>query len=270
MKAGISSWSYRFYFDPGKTDLLSFLDDIKKQGAEAFEIFPSYVDKADPAGHLKKIAEKAKKLGLEISSLIAANDFARPTAAERAEQVARFKAWIEGAAGAGIGRMNVFTGYHVNGQDPEMEAARVIDAYREVAPLAEKHKILLCIENHSSVRSDGDGLMWLIQAIGSPCMRTNPDPTNFLPNFKLVDEKGREKIYQETEKIAPLMGNAHLKVSTFDASGNAEFVDVKRALKIFKTAGYDGPVVLEYNGVGDPVDSMAKGVAQLKKVFKEI
>lgn len=270
MKAGISSWSYRFYFDQGKTDLLSFLDDIKKQGAEAFEIFPSYVDKADPAGQLKKIAEKAGKLGLEISSLIAANDFARPAAAERAEQVDRFKKWIEGAAGAGITRMNVFTGYHQNGQDPDMEAARVIDAYREVAPLAEKHRILLCIENHSTVKSDGDGLMWLIQAIGSPSMRTNPDPTNFLPNFKLLDEKGRERIYQETEKIAPLMGNAHLKMSTFDSQGNAEFVDVARVLKIFKAHGYDGPVVIEYNGQGDPVDSMAKGVSQLKRLFKQL
>ena len=40
-------------------------------------------------------------------------------------------------------------------------------------------------------------------------------------------------------------------------------------LGIFKAAGYDGHVVLEYYGKDDPRESMRKGVAQLKRLFRE-
>ncbi|MHC4248001.1 MAG: sugar phosphate isomerase/epimerase family protein, partial [Planctomycetota bacterium] len=173
MKASISAWSYRSLMqgEGAEMDLLSFLDEVKRQGADGFEIFPAYVDAARPAEHLKEVMAKAKTLGLDVSTLIAGNDFARAKAAERAEQVDEMKAWIEAAAAAGIPRMNVFTGYHQPGQDPTMETMRVIDSYREVMPLAEEKGITLCIENHSSVHPDADGLLAIIRAVGSDRLR---------------------------------------------------------------------------------------------------
>ncbi len=270
MKASVSSWSYRSLITAGQMDLLGFLDEVKELGAVGFEIHPRYVDEADPAGHLKRVMEKATKLGLEVSSLIAGNDFARPTAVERAEQVERVKRWIDAASAAGIARMNVFTGYHQPGGDPVIEFMRVVDSYREVAPLAEEKDVLLCIENHSSVHPDADGILAIIRAVGSPCMRTNPDPTNFCRGFRMLDDKASEAIYTETEKVAPLTANAHLKVNEFDEAGDAKFVDVERLLKIFKAAGYDGHVVLEFYGKENPRDSMAKGVAQLERLFGRV
>lgn len=270
MKASISSWSYRSLIGEGKMDLLGFLDEVRDLGAGGFEIFPRYVDEDRPAEHLKEVMAKAGPLGLEVASLIAGNDFARPAAAERAEQVEGMKRWIEAAAAAGIPRLNVFTGYHLPGQDPTMECMRVIDSYREVAPLAEEKGMLLCIENHSSVHPDADGILAIIRAIGSPCMRTNPDPTNFCRGFTELDDRAREVIYTEAEKVASLTANAHLKVNEFDEEGNAKFVDVERLLKIFKAAGYDGHVVLEFYGKENPRESMAKGVAQLKRVFEKV
>jgi len=270
MKTAISTWSYRWTFDKQGMDILSFVDEVKRQGAEGFEIYPSYIDQDDRAGHLTKVVEKARSLGLSTPSLIAGNDFARPTAAERAREVENMIRWVDAASAAGITIMNVFTGHHAQGQDPIMDAMRVIDGFREVAPVAEKRGVLLCVENHSSVHPDADGIMAIIRGIGSPCMRTNPDPTNFCPGFTQRDERGREVIYRETEKIAPLTANAHLKINTFDADGNAEFVDVPRILGIFKGAGYDGNVILEYFGEGDPSESVAKGVAQLKRLFAEM
>lgn len=270
MKVGISAWSYRWFFNDGKMTYPKFLDEVKRKGADGFEIFPHYLDQRNPAKHLKEIAKKAKRLKLEISSLIAANDFARPTAAERAAEVEKMKMWINAAADAGIKRLNVFTGYHHDGQDPTMETMRVIDAFREVAPLAEKRKVLLCIENHSSVHRDADGLLSIIRAVGSPMMRTNPDPTNFCPGYRTLDEKAREVIYTETRKFAPLMSNAHLKISDFDEKGDAKFVDALRVLRIFKRAKYTGLVVLEYAGQGDPRDSITKGIAQLQRLFRKL
>ena len=247
-----------------------FLDEIKRKGADGFEIFPQYLDRRSPAKHLNEIMKKAKRLKLQVSTLITTNDFARPAAAERAEEVEKMKMWIEAAAAAGIKRLNVFTGYHRDGQDPTMETMRVIDSFREVTPLAEKRKTLLCIENHSSVHRDADGLLSIIHSIGSPAMRSNPDPTNFCPGYRALDERARKVIYSETEKFAPLMSNAHLKISDFDEKGDAKYVDVLRVLRIFKRAGYNGQVVLEFAGQGDPRDSIEKGIAQLRRLFRKL
>lgn len=270
MKVGISAWSYRWFFNDGKMTYPKFLDEVKRKGADGFEIFPHYLDQRKPAKHLKEIMKKAGRLRLQVSTLIAANDFAHATAAERAEEVQKMKMWIEAAADAGIKRLNVFTGYHRDGQDPTMETMRVIDSFREVAPLAQKRKVLLCIENHSSVHRDADGLLSIIHSIGSPVMRANPDPTNFCPGYRTLDEKARKVIYSETAKFAPLMSNAHLKLSEFDEKGDAKYVDVLRVLRIFKRAGYTGQVVIEFAGQGDPRDSIAKGIAQLRRLFRKL
>jgi len=269
MLVSISSWSYRKWFNDGKCDLLSFLDEVKRQGADGFEIFPRHVDQDDPGGHLKRVAAKARELGLEISAVIAGNDFARPLASERAEQVERMKDWIVYTAEAGVRRMNTFTGYHTSGEDPFMEACRVIDAYREVAPVAEEHGVLLCVENHSSVCADADSLLRIIHAVDSPALRTNPDPTNFVPEFRVRSERAREQIYSETDKFARLMSNAHLKIGEFTEDGDHAHADVRRLLDIFRSVGYDDHVVLELYLQDDPVEPVAKGIALLRRLLAE-
>ncbi|MGD2174912.1 MAG: sugar phosphate isomerase/epimerase family protein [Candidatus Brocadiaceae bacterium] len=265
MLASISSWSYRSLFEEGATDLLSFVDEVHRQGADGLEIFPRHVNPDDPAGHLSEVARKAGSLGLEVSAVIAANDFARPLATERAEQVERMEEWIRHTASAGIERMNTFTGYHTSGDDPLMEVHRVIDAYREVMPLAEQRDVVLCIENHSSVCRDADGVLAVIRAVGSPNLRTNPDFTNFVQDFRNRSERSLEAVYTETEKVAPLAANAHLKVGDFTDEGEHAYVDVGRLIGILRETGYDGHVALEYYGRDDPVEACAKGIALLRR-----
>jgi sugar phosphate isomerase/epimerase len=266
MKASLSSWSFRVPFGKGQMDLLGFVDEAKRLGADGLEILPSHVRTDDPAGHLKQLADKARALGMEIASVIAGNSFSCRTAGERAEQVERMKRWIVAAASAGIGRLNTFTGYHTPGDDPLMEYYRVIDSYREVCATAQEHGVLLCIENHSSVASDADGMLSIIRAVGSPALRTNPDPSNFVRDFTAQDERKREAIYTETARIAPLASNAHLKVADFTDDGEHAFLDTRRIMDIFRQAGYDGHVVLEIYGPGeDPAATSAKGLALLRR-----
>jgi len=265
MKVSISSWNYRVLLQEGRMDLLGFVADVKRLGADGLEIFGPHLDPADAGGHLEKVVDKARSLGLDISSLIAANDFALPAAADRAEQVEHMKAWIGHAAAVGIGRLNTFTGHHTAGQDPFMEAWRVIDAYREVMPLAEQHDLLLCIENHSGVCRDADGLLWLIRQVGSDNLKTNPDVTNFVPEFPRRGERAMEAVYTETQKLMPLAANVHLKVGDFTAEGEHAYVDVPRLIAIFRDAGYDGHIVLEAYGDNDHIQSCVRGLAMMRK-----
>lgn len=267
MKISISSWSYRKWFTEKRCDLLSFLDEVKRQGADGFEIFPRHVDQTDPAGHLAAVMEKAKRLELSVSALIAGNDFAMPKVKDRAAQVVAMVNWIHLANSVGITHINVFTGYHRPGEDPAMERCRVVDCFREVIPEAETKDVTLCLENHSSVHPDADGLLWIIRAVGSVRLRTNPDPTNFLPHFTDLPETAREVIYTETEKIAPLMANAHMKIRDFTPNGEHKHVNVKRLLDIYHKNGYDGHIVLEYFGQDDPAEPNRRGVELLRRLL---
>lgn len=268
MKACISSWSYRKWFDEGRCDLLGLLDEAARLKADGLEVFPAHVDEDRYAEQLKEVARRARAMKLEVTSLIVGNDFAVPAAAARAEQVEKMTRAILAAAGARIKRLNVFTGHHTAGQDPAMEAARVIDGFREVCPLAEKKRVLLCLENHSSVARDVDGLLWIIRSIGSRAMRTNPDPTNFCPRFSERSEAEREVIYASAEQYAPNAANAHLKIRDFTRSGEHAHCEVGRLAKIFRQARYKGPVVLEYYGSGDPARPNERGIRLLRKYFK--
>jgi len=266
MLVSISSWSYREPFKDGTFDLLSFLDEVKRLGADGLEIFPRHLNQDDVAGHLQQVADKARRLGLSIASVIVGNNFTMPSATRRAEQVERMKLFITSAADAGIERLNTFTGYHSPGQDPVMEVYRAIDAYREVIPLAEERGMVLCIENHSTVATDADSLLSLIRAVGSNNLRTNPDFSNFVPDFYRRSDRAKEAIYTETQKVAPLAGNAHLKVRYFDEDGNHTDLDVPRLLDIMREAGYDGHMVLEYYGRDDPAPACKSGIELLRRL----
>ena len=76
VKVSISSWGYRTWFAEARCDMMGFIDEVKRHGADGFEIFPAHIDQEDPASALKRIARRAADEGLEISSLIAGNDFA--------------------------------------------------------------------------------------------------------------------------------------------------------------------------------------------------
>jgi sugar phosphate isomerase/epimerase len=267
IKACISSWGYRKWFTEKKCDFLSFLDECKRQGADGFEIFPWHIDRTRFEDEIRGIAAKARDLKLEVSSLIVGNDFAEPPIAKRAEHVDWMVRSIKVAAEVGIARLNVFTGYHKPGQDPEMETARVIDCFREIAPLAEEKGIWLCLENHSSVHPDIDGLLWMMQKIGSRMVVPNPDVSNVCPNYTERSEKERDIIYTSLEKFAPGAKNVHLKVRDFTAAGEHAFLDIPRIAAILKQNAYSGSVVLEYHGTDDPVEPVAKGLAMVRRHF---
>jgi hypothetical protein len=95
----------------------------------------------------------------------------------------------------------------------------------------------------------------------------NPDPTNFCPNFVEQSEKAREVIYSETEKVAPLMANAHMKIRDFTPTGDHKHANVKRILDIYQKNGYDGHVVLEYFGQDDPAQPNRQGVELLRRLM---
>lgn len=257
----ISAWSYRDLFASGAMDHDRFLAEAKRIGADGIEIFPGHLRQADPMRHAQEVADKAEDLGLAVATFITRNDFARPTADERAQELGRMRQWIVAAAAAGVRRLNTFTGSHTDGNNPLVEYHRVLDAYAEVTPFAEENGVVLCLENMSSVCPDADGILSIIRAIDSPSLRANPDPTN----FKYCGVGDGETMYSETRKLMPYAASFHLHIGEFTADGGNAFLDMARIRALLSEASYDGHVVLEYSPGPDPLGACEKGVAMARK-----
>jgi sugar phosphate isomerase/epimerase len=261
MLISVSSWSYRDLFAAGTMDYESFLAEAKRIGAEGIEIFPGYLDPADPMGHVQRIADRAENLGLSIATLITRNNFAIPCAADRAKEIERIRQCIVTAASSGIQRLNMFTGDHTEGEDPEAEYFRVLDCYRELTPFAEQNCITFCLENCSTVCPDADGILRVVSAIDSPALRTNPDPTNFAHCCGFTGDK----MFEQTRKLMPFAASFHLRVGRFSADGESVALDMRRTIAMLREFAYAGHIVIEYEGGPDPIGACERGVALVKK-----
>ncbi len=265
MNVSISSWSYRSLFDAGEIDLLSFVDEVTRLGADGLELFPGHLDRNDPGGSAQQVADKAEMLGLRISSIIARNDFARPAARERGEQVEAMKEWIRRAASAGIRRLNTFTGFHTEGDDPAVEYYRVLDSYREVAPLAEENNVLLCIENLAPVCGGAADLIGLIDAVGSDFLRTNPDLLNFACEYARRGESAPEHVYAEIATVLPRASNLHLNTGVFATGERTPYLDMRRVADMLNEHCFDEHIVLETPGNVDPAQACSEAMKLIRK-----
>lgn len=124
----------------------------------------------------------AKDLGLEIS-LVSSHGFANGPCDPKYydESVAKLNEAIEVAAAVGCRNVITFTGMRFPGMDEKEAADRCLAAWKQVLPLAEKNKVVLCLEHLNTRDSShpmkghpgyfGDNVDFcveLIRRIGSP------------------------------------------------------------------------------------------------------
>lgn len=263
MKASVSVWNLRDEIAAGKLDQLDALEVIAELGGEGAELSESYFpDTSDE--YLRKLLNRAKAAGIELCSLDAHNAFTDPDSEQGREQIEWTKKWIRIAAHLGLPNLNVFTGTIIEGVDLDTQKRWAIESFKRCVDVAEEMQMPLALENHNLLAATGDEILWFLEQVGSPWLRTNPDPTNFVSILDCPDEE-LETLYIETGKIAPFMVNAHMKHGEFTPAGELMRVDVRRLIALYRQVGYDGHVVLEWIGVGDARQSTAKGIELLKR-----
>lgn len=276
MQVGVSMWSYVGHYQAGKMDVLGFLDAAGKLGADGVELlFCFWKDKAD---ELPKAKAKAAELGIKIASYAISNDQTSEDPAERKRQVEGIKEGVDTAVALGTDRVRVFSG-HSKTVAFETGLQWIVEGLAEGAKYAEEKGVVLCLENHGVLAGTGEQVKTILDRVGSPALKANPDTGNFL----LVNENPVDAI----RIVAPLAGNVHFKdfraakpeetdhvyeglngarvVGTAIGEGD---VDLPAVVKLLADAGYDGFLTVEYEGVEDPDTAMPRSVAYARGVAK--
>ncbi len=131
---------------------------------------------------------------------------------------------------------------------------RVTVGLRQAAQLAQAFSIRLALENHWGLTTDPAVMLRLVRAVNSPWLGVCLDLGNFPPAQRLAG----------IELLAPFAIHAHAKAGQFSADGEEASIDYGAELAILARAGYRGPLIIEYEGEGDP----ATGVARVRMLVQ--
>lgn len=207
-------------------------------------------------------AEGMTLLNIAVDS----GDLLRADPERRAADIAELTRWIDRFAAVGVRFVRVNPGSPFSPDHGDVPPQHLVDALRGLGQHARAAGVRLLVENHGGPSSNPVWMNALLQAcegdVGllldlgnfdallAPLMQqlTNPDAAPV--DLATVD---LTSLYAELEQLAPRAELVHVKAHNVGADGGVGPVDLDRALAILTKHGYDGPLTIEYEGVGgDP------------------
>ena len=289
MKIAVSSYSYSQYYQAGKMTQLDAVAKAKEMGFDAIEytelvpFFPlTYNDQVEYA---KKIRAEADRLGFPIIAYLISGS-ALYTGSEEGDRavIDRLKKAIDIAEilGAKLFRHDICGSEKFDGKTVSFakQLPTIAKNAREVADYAASKGIRTCSENHGIIGQDSDRLEALFNAVDHENYGLLVD----MGNFVCADEDPATAV----SRVAPYAIHAHAKdfhIKPFGedaedyhptracnliqgcAVGDGD-VPVKQCVKTFQKAGYDDYLTIEFEGPGDCIDEIAKGLAFLRECVK--
>lgn len=272
IKLAVSTYSYWHFRDP-KYPIDKVIEDAARLGFDGVEILHRQMDNESP-GYVNQLKQAAFRRGLSIPMLSIHQDFVSPSAEERKKDIQHTINMIELAARLGApcvrlnsGRWNTIKSFDdlmkVKGNEPAIEGHTDEDAFRWVAdsiqaclPAAEKHGVLLGLENHWGLTTKTENLLRIWKDVNSPWLGINMDTGNFA-----VDP------YPEIEKLAPHASIVQAKTYYGGGEWYTLDLDYQRIAGILRKAGFGGWVSLEMEGKEDPATAVPKSLDVLRRAF---
>ena len=249
MQIGLSSWSLHREFDSGM-DVFGFLEVVSKRyRLQSVEIVSTHLA-STRAPYLKEVKASLKAQGLNVANVPIDGDTAINVALDRKRHLGFFLDLFDAAVALGAASVRANAG-----EAESSDLQKVIQGYSILAEECGKRGLHLLIENHGGPTGDPENILAIIRAVGSPSLGTCPDTGNFEAEVR----------YRGLELLTPHMRLAHVKTYDFDHEGNETTIDVPRCLGIFKRAGFDGLLSVEYEGKPDAYLGVEKSIALLRR-----
>ncbi len=284
MLFAVSAWSYH------TTDLNLFqmADEAKKAGFDAIEVLDLPCEEAQAIDFAKRFRAHCDEIGLGIVSAANFADFVNGSNGDLDKEISRVCRKVDVAQALGISMMRHDAAWGAPQDQPDASfedmLPRIIKGCRAVTEYAAARGIRTMTENHGQFAQGGDRMKRLIEGVGHPNYGMLVDIGNFLS----VDDPTVESV----RNMMPYAFHVHCKdmhvlPSTAADPGEGFFrsragaylrgaiighgnVDVKGCLREVKNAGYDGALVLEFEGMEDTMTALRIGLANMQRYWNEI
>jgi sugar phosphate isomerase/epimerase len=271
-KFAIATYSYWHFREP-KVTVQEVIDHAANLGAHGVDVLHVQMDNETPE-YLKSLRQRAENNGVELICLSIHQDFVDPDKAVRDQNIEHTLRCIDIAHELGIsyirlnsGRWNTIKSFDElmanRGIEPILPGFTEDDGFNwciesitECLPAAEKAGVVLALENHWGLTRTPEGLLRIVNAIGSPWLGVLMDTGNFL-----------EDPYDKLEQIAAQA--VFIQAKTYYGGGEWYTLDLDypRIAKILKKANYQGYISLEFEGKEDANTGVPKSLELLRQAF---
>ncbi len=287
MKIGISLYSFHSYADPDKLGIKGCIDKAKEFGAEGVDFVegPAFPTREEYMAYARDVGEYCRSVGIEACCFCVGSDFLNGSGGDIDAEIERVKGLVDVAAAYGCKfmRHDASGGYPQSvkhGRAFDNALPRLVKGYKAVTEYARTKGIKTCVENHGFFAQDAERVEKLINAV---------DDDNFgalvdIGNFSCADEYNPRSV----GIMAPYAFHAHAK-DFHIKSGNGENpgdgffmsrganylrgaiighgdVPVKQCVLALRRAGYDGYLMIEFEGMEDPLVGISAGIKNLKRI----
>ena len=238
--------------------MTEFVDYCAEQGVDGAELTSYYLPKDASDDTLREIRRHCFLRGVSVSGTAVGNNFALPRGAERDQQIAAVKLWIDHAAVLGAPHIRVFAGTAPDGFPAEEARKLCIEALEECAAYAGKYGIFLGVENHGGIVAASEHLLEIVRAVKSPWLGINLDTGN----FHTADP------YADLALCAPYAVNVQVKEEIHrKGTKEKEPADLARMAALLREANYQGWVALEYESREDASIGVPRMLANIRQAF---
>lgn len=283
MKIGVSSYSFSSYIKSSGCDYFKLCDIAHEIGFDGIEFVEleskSWGITDDPMKTAGEIREYCAKLGLEVSAYTVGANLLSENIDEEVERVLR-KIDVAAELGAPLLRHDVCYSLPKKPRYSWREAmADMVPHIRRITEYAEAKGIRTCTENHGYIFQDPARVEELIRAVD----RDNYGWLCDMGNFLCADCDPARSV----TVAAPYTFHAHAKDFLLKSGDEPKpegffstaaknhlrgtvvghgVVPVARCVSILKSAGYDGYLSLEFEGMEDTLAAIRAGYAYLRKI----
>ena len=289
MKAGVSSYCFNQMLISDEITLMEVIEFVGSETeAQCVEPLSRYwVEGSDVNDQAKVAKEAVDRLGIQVSCYTIDSDFAVYDPAKYRQCIETSIARLDTALILGTDTIRVDPRSSLSGKsqdevDVDDIIERIARGMAEISDAAAKKGITVGVENHGSMLGRTAQTAKIVELVNRPNFGVNLDFTNFRAVF------GEDHV-EATRILADKVVHVHAKDFRISAKDEGEGwrqipsgeytrrsvggegdTQWKEVFSILKEAGYDGTISLEVSDPADIKGSVAKGVANIKRVIAEI
>ncbi len=290
MQLGVSSYSFIRLVREGKLDFLDIPAKAREIGFDVIEYSSFHLPEGETAlTFAPKVKEASDKAGIPIANYTIGADFLNGSDGDLAAEIERVKdevrvAKILGVPGMRHDATGGFAADHKGPRSFDDALPRLVEGCRAVTEFAAENGIRTMVENHGHFCQDSRRVEKLICAVAHPNFGVLIDMGNFI----CVDEDpgiavGRLIPYafhchakdfhlKSGKMIDPGEGWARTRGGNFRRGaiiGHGD-VPVVQCITVMKNGGYDGVLSIEFEGLEEPLNGIAMGLANLRRFVEMV
>lgn len=245
----------------------------RRYGVAGIELLGVHIDERAP-DDLFRLRRAALREGVSICAVSAHHNVVTPDREERRRQVDIVAEWVDAAVMLGAPLVRVFGGrwgtverfsayMAAGGQEPPLPGctdddafAWAIEALGQASYYAGRHGVTLALENHWGLTGTADGVLRILNGVGSPWLGVVLDTGNF-----------KDDPYADLARLAPYAVLVHAKHYHGGGLHYTPRLDQRRVARLLRDADYRGWVSLEYEGKALPDEGIPAALAELRAAW---